>query len=113
MRVKAKGGIVVSACVIIGIALFGFIQKEPYSTEGVMESLWDQHNVQSTGIGGTDPVLDVSVYDEKDIAEVESYLQNNLSKEDLEHYKLIVYQYSENPWEFRENAQEKRKSVYE
>ncbi|AVK84534.1 hypothetical protein C3943_13605 [Lysinibacillus sp. B2A1] len=62
-----------------------------------MESLWVKHNVQSTMIGDTDPNLDVSVYDKKDITDVKSYLENNLSEEDLEHYKLNVYQYSENP----------------
>ncbi|MBY0223957.1 hypothetical protein [Sporosarcina aquimarina] len=112
MRVKTKFGVFFSVFAVIGIALVGFMQKEPYSTEAVMDSLWDNHNVQSTSIGDTDSVLDVSVYEEKDITEVESYLKNNLSKEDLEHYKLIVYRYSENQWEFRENAQGKHKSVY-
>lgn len=111
MEVKTKVGIFVAACAIIGIALFGFMQKEPYSTEVVMESLWDKYSVQSTAIGDTEPVLDVSVYEEKDISEVESYLKNNLSKEDLEYYKLIVYQFSEDPLKTRENAQEKRKAV--
>lgn len=109
---KRKFGVFVLACAVIGLALLVFTQKEPYSTEAVMDSLWVKYNVQSTGIGDTDPVLDVSVYDEKDITEVESYLKNNLSKEDLEYYKLIVYQFSEDPLEFRKNAQEKRKSVY-
>lgn len=111
MGVKNKVRIIVSASAIIGIALFGFMQREPYSTEAVMDSLWDKHNVQSTMIGDTDPILDVSVYNENDITVVESYLKSKLSKEDLEHYKLIVYQFSEDLLEFRENAQEKRKSV--
>jgi len=112
MGVKSKFGIFVLACAVIGIALFVFTQKEPYSTEAVMDSLWVKHNVQSTMIGDTDPVLDVSVYDEKDITVVKSYLENNLSEEDLEHYKLNVYQYSENPFEFIKNAQENRESDY-
>ncbi|MCG3088776.1 hypothetical protein [Sporosarcina cyprini] len=112
MKLKTTVGMFISACAIIGIVLFGLMKKEPYSTVAVMDSLWDKYDVQSTMIGDTEPVLDVSVYDEKDIIKVESYLKNNLSKEDLAHFKLVVYQYSENIWEFRENAQEKRKSVY-
>jgi len=109
MNFKRKLGILALVCLVTDIALFGLIQKEPYSTEAVMDSLWKQHNVQSTmidGISEANPVLDVSVYDEKDINGVEDYLNNSLSKEDLEHYKLNVYQWSENPLEFRENAQE-------
>jgi hypothetical protein len=104
MKVKSKLGIFILASAVIGIALFGFMQKEPYSTETVMESLSDKHNVQSTMIGDTDPVLDVSVYDKKNIHQVESYLKDNLSKEDLEYYELNVYEYSSDPLEFRDNA---------
>jgi len=106
MKVKGRLGIFVLACVIVVSALFWYTQKEPYSTEAVMDSIWDKYNVQSTMIGGTDPILDVSVYDEVDINKVESYLESNLSEEDLEHYKLNVYQYSSNAKEFRNNAQE-------
>ncbi|QKY69701.1 hypothetical protein [Lentibacillus sp. CBA3610] len=52
------------------------------------------------------PIIDVSVYDEDDITEVESYLGSNLSKADLEQYKLNVYQYSSDVGEFRDNARE-------
>lgn len=106
MSIKNKIGIFVLTCVVIGIALFVYVQKEPYSTEEVMESLWVNHNVQSTMIGDTDPILDVSVYNEEDINKVESYLQNNLSDKDLDYYKLNVYEWSSDPKEFRENAQE-------
>jgi|SRR5699024_41616 len=112
MSLKKKLGILVLGCAVIGIALFEFMHKEPYSTEAVMGSLWDKHNVQSTMIGDTDPILDVSVYGEEDINEVESYLESNLSKKDLEHYKLNVYQYSSNPKEFSDNAQENLDSDY-
>src|SRR5690625_53522 len=106
MKLKTKIGILVSLCAVIGIALFGFMQKEPYSTEAVMDSLWDKQNVQSTMIGETDPVLDVSVYDEKDINDVKSYLKNNLSEEDLKHYELNVYEWSSDVAEMKENAHE-------
>lgn len=97
MSIKSKVGIFVLTCAVIGIALFVYVQKEPYSTEEVMNSLWDNHNVQSTMIGDTDPILDVSVYNEEDIKNVESYLQSNLSDEDLEYYKLNVYEWSSDP----------------
>lgn len=112
MGVKSKFGLFVLACAVIGIALFVFTQKEPYSTAAVMESLLVKHNVQSTMIGDTDPIIDVSVYDKKDITDVKSYLENKLSEEDLEHYKLNVYQYSEDPFEFIKNAQENLESDY-
>lgn len=81
-------------------------------TEAVMSSLWDQYNVQSTMIGITDSVLDVSVYDAKDISEVEGYLEKSLSETDLEHYELNVYEYSFDPLEFSRNAQENQSSNY-
>jgi len=106
MSFKSKLGIFGLTVAIAVFALIAFVQKGSYSTETVMESLWDEHNVQSTMIGDDDPILDVSVYDEENITDVESYLESNLSEEDLEHYKLNVYQYSENPLEFSKNAQE-------
>lgn len=105
MGIKSKVGIFVLTCAVIGIALFVYVQKEPYSTEEVMDSLWDNHNVQSTMIGDTNPVLEVSVFDEKDIKKVEGYLENNLSSQDLEHYKLNVFQWSSDESEYIENAQ--------
>lgn len=39
MRFKTKVGIFVLACAFVGIALFTFSQKEPYSTEAVMGSV--------------------------------------------------------------------------
>ena len=108
MGVKSKFGILILACAVIWIALFVFTQKEPYSTEAVKNSLWVKHNVQSTMIGDTDPVLEVSVFDEKDITVVESYLKNNLSKEDKEHYEINVFLFSENPSEYIKNAQKNR-----
>lgn|SRR5690625_4338540 len=105
MGLKSKIGIFVLGCTVIGTALFWFIQKEPYSTEAIMDDVWDKYEVQSTMIGDTDPVLEVSVFDEKDIKKVEGYLENNLSSQDLEHYKLNVFQWSSDDSEYKENAQ--------
>lgn len=106
VKLRGKLGILILRCAVTVVILLTFLQKEPYSTEEVMESLWVNHNVQSTMIGDTDLILDVSVYNEEDINKVESYLQNNLSDKDLDYYKLNVYEWSSDPKEFRENAQE-------
>jgi len=74
-------------------------------TEAIMDDVLDKYEVQSTMIGDTNPVLEVSVFDEKDIKKVEGYLENNLSSQDLEHYKLNVFQWSSDDSEYRENAQ--------
>ena len=47
--------------------------------------------MQSTQIGGTDPVIWIDVYNKNDIVEVEKYVKENLSKDDLEHYEVIVF----------------------
>ena len=112
MDVKSKFGILVLACTVIWIALFLFTQKEQYSTTVVMDSLWVKHNVQSTMIGDTDAILEVSVFDEKDIIVVENYLKNSLSKKDLKHYEINVFLFSENPSEYIENAQKNLGSNY-
>lgn len=86
MSVKSKLGILISAFVVVLYALFLYMQKEPYSTTTVMESLWDEYGVQSTMIGGEDtegntiPTLWVDVYDKDDIPKIEKYLEKNLSK---------------------------------
>jgi len=109
MKAKGKLGILVLACAVVVSALFWYTQKEPYSTEATVDSLWDKYSVQSTQFDGdkgdANSILSVTVYDEDDITEVESYLESNLSEEDLEHYKLNVYQYSSDVEEFRDNAQ--------
>ncbi|WP_251660913.1 hypothetical protein [Sporosarcina aquimarina] len=67
------------------------MQKEPYSTELVMDSLWAKYEVQSTQIGITDPVITIDVYDKNDIPEIEKYLKAKLSKDDLEHYEIEIF----------------------
>lgn len=101
MSVKGKLGIIISACVVVSSALFWYVQKEPYSTETVMESLWEEYDVQSTMIGGEDtegiviPTLWVDVYDKDDISGVEKYLEKNLSRDDLKYYEIDVFPYEE------------------
>jgi|SRR5699024_5121999 len=109
MRTKNKLGIFGLASVVAVSALFLYTQEEPYSSKAVVESLWDKYegDVQSTQMPAEGfPVIDVSVYDKDDITDVENYLESNLSEEDLEQYKLNVYQYSSDAGKFRDNAQE-------
>ena len=78
MGVKRKLGALILTSVIVMSVVFWFVQKESYSTELVMDSLWDKYEVQSTQIGITDPVITIDVYDKNDIPEVEKYLKAKL-----------------------------------
>ncbi|MDW0110057.1 hypothetical protein [Sporosarcina aquimarina] len=91
MGVKRKLGALILTSVIVMSVVFWFVQKEPYSTELVMDSLWDKYEVQSTQIGITDPVITIDVYDKNDIPEVEKYLKAKLYKDDLEHYEIEIF----------------------
>ena len=91
MGVKRKFGALLLTSVIVMSVVFLYTQQKPYSTEIVMESLWDKYEVQSTGIGVTDPVITIDVYDKNDIPEVEKYLKSKLSKSDLEHYEIEIF----------------------
>lgn len=91
MNMKNKFRLLILGCVLVGSAIFWYTQKEPYSTEVVVNSVWDKFEVQSTQIGVTDPVIWIDVYNKNDIAEVEKYVTENLSKDDLEHYEVNVF----------------------
>lgn len=91
MRIKGKLGLLILVCVVVVSALFWYIEKEPYSTESVVQSMWDKYEVQSFQIGETNRVISVDVYDKDDISEVEEYLKENLSKEDLMQYEIEVF----------------------
>lgn len=99
MNVKNKLGALALGCAVIGLAAFGYTHsteaKESYSTEAVLISLWDEYEgeIQSTQAPSENSsIINVSVYDEKNINDVENYLESNLSEKDLEHYKLNIYQ---------------------
>ena len=97
MSKKSKLGILALVCVAAIIAIITTTQKEPYNTESVLSSLRDKYEdeIQSTQAPGGDfQVIDVSVYDEKDIDKVKNYLKNKLSKEDLKRYDLVIYEWN-------------------
>lgn len=95
MGVKSKLGILILVCVVS--ALFWFTQKEPYSAERVVESVWDKYEVQSFQvgeegeIGKTNFVIRIDLYDKNDIPKVGKYLEDNLSKDDLTRYEIDVF----------------------
>ncbi|WP_060678783.1 hypothetical protein [Virgibacillus halodenitrificans] len=97
MKVNSKLGIVIITAIISVSALTWYIQKEPYSTEVVVDAVWEKYEVQSTQIGGVgeqdegEPTIFVDVYNKNDIAGVEKYLENNLSKADLKAYEIDVF----------------------
>lgn len=91
MGVKRKFGALILTSVIGMSVVFWYTQQKPYSTEQVMNSLWDTYEVQSYSIGDTDPVISIDVYDKNDIPEVEKYLKAKLSKADLKHYEIEVF----------------------
>lgn len=104
MGIKSKLGILIIACVLVVISLSWHSQKEPYSTEAVVDSVWGKFDVQSTQVGEnsvTDSVSDeineanfviwIDVYDKNDIPNVEKYLEENLSNDDLTQYEIEVF----------------------
>ncbi len=91
MSFKRRFGALILAGIIVMSGVFLYSQKEPYSTELVLDSLWESYGIQSTQIGITDPVITIDVYDKNDIPEVEKYLKAKLSKDDLEHYEIEVF----------------------
>ncbi|MBM7632357.1 hypothetical protein [Geomicrobium sediminis] len=101
---KSKLAITGIVCVVSIFALQTLLHKEPSSMQAVMDSLWENHHVQSIHVGDTDSVIAVSIFDKEEIAKVEKYLEQNLSKEKLEHYSLHVFLYSPDDKEFRDNA---------
>lgn len=97
MSVKGKFGILISACVVVVSALFLYMQKEPYSTETVLEFLWDEYGVQSMQFGEEgetdklESIIRIDIYDENDIPKVEQYLEKRLSKEDLTKFEIDIF----------------------
>ena len=91
MGVKRKFGALILTGFIVTSVVFLYTEQKPYSTELVIESLWDKYEVQGTGIGVTDPVITIDVYDKNDIPEVEKYLKAKLSKKDLEYYEIEIF----------------------
>ncbi|UOQ83547.1 hypothetical protein [Gracilibacillus salinarum] len=91
MAVKIKWGMFIF--VVAAVLTFGLSSHhvESYSTESAIQSVWEKYDVQSTMIGESDSVIWVDVYDKKEIPEIKEYLQNRLSKKDMEKYKIEVF----------------------
>lgn len=101
MNFKRKLGLLILVCTVIGVTLYAFIPKEPYSTEAIVHSVWDKFEVQSTQTGEPEapddgePGIFIDVYNEEDIPKVEKYLEKKLSKEDLAKYEIDVFLFEE------------------
>jgi len=91
MGVKRKLGTLILMSIIVMSGVFWYLQQEPYSTELVVNTLFDKYEVQSSQIGITDQIISIDVYDKNDIPEVEAYLKTKLSKNDLKHYEIEVF----------------------
>lgn len=74
-------------------------QEKSYSTENIIDYVWNNYDVQSTQIGGedtgkeVDPTIWIDVYNESQIPEIEAYLKSHLSEDDLDYYKIDVSPY--------------------
>ncbi|GAA0302062.1 hypothetical protein GGQ92_002289 [Gracilibacillus halotolerans] len=97
MSKKFKFGILFLVFVGIISAVFWSEQGESYSVETVVDSVWSEFMVQSSEIGeyenpsDGEPAIFIDVYDKNDIPRVEKYLQDNLSKNDLNKYEIVVF----------------------
>lgn len=97
MRKKYKLGLFFLVSAVIISAVFWNGQSESYSTETVVDSVWSEFKVQSSEIGEYEdpsegePAIFIDVYDKNDIPKVEKHLQDNLSKDDLTKYEIVVF----------------------
>jgi len=91
LGVKRKLGTLILTSIFVMSGVFWYSQQKPYSTELVVNTLFDKYEVQSSQIGITDPIISIDVYDKNDIPQVEVYLKAKLSKNDLEHYEIEVF----------------------
>ncbi|MCX4074718.1 hypothetical protein OQZ55_00110 [Bacillus subtilis] len=69
--------------------------KDEKSTEDltaeVLESAWDKFGLFSFEIGRTDPAITIGMDHTKSEAQLREYLNNNLSEDAKEKYKLYIF----------------------
>ncbi|MEK3953770.1 MULTISPECIES: hypothetical protein [Psychrobacillus] len=61
MGVKRKLGTLILTSIIVISGVFWYSQQEPYSTELVVNTLFDKYEAQSSQIGITDPIISIDV----------------------------------------------------
>ncbi|MEK3936100.1 hypothetical protein MKY41_12295 [Sporosarcina sp. FSL W7-1349] len=86
---RVKWGIFVLLFVVI-FAFIGYAQKEPYSTEKVLQSAWDKFELESFQIGVSDPIIWVEIAEGENEEDVRKYLEKELSKPDLKKFQINI-----------------------
>ncbi|MEQ5999975.1 hypothetical protein U2I83_10650 [Bacillus amyloliquefaciens] len=84
-------GVLIIVC--FSVFLYGAVThsfKNQKSTEEVLESAWDEFGLFSFGIGETDPVISIGMDKTKNEEELRRYLNDNLSEEAKEKYKVKI-----------------------
>ncbi|MEX3914284.1 hypothetical protein AB4672_21160 [Bacillus paralicheniformis] len=79
-------------------------------TAEVLESAWDEFGLFSFQIGRTDPAITIGMDHNKSEAKLREYLDDNLSEDAKEKYKLYIFTDEDDPLfgnEHREYLQEK------
>ncbi|CAM4413761.1 hypothetical protein BAMA_10470 [Bacillus manliponensis] len=66
------------------------IREERIAT--VLEDAWEKYDLSSFQIGVTDPTIWVEIEEIEHKKELITYLEKNISKSDLNHYKIDVFE---------------------
>lgn len=89
MKKKLIGGlIIVCSGLMYSVVIHPF--KNQKSTEKVLESAWDEFGLFSFEVGETDPVIAIGMDKTKSEEELRRYLNDNLSEETKEKYKVKI-----------------------
>ncbi|MEC2307589.1 hypothetical protein [Bacillus atrophaeus] len=80
--------VLVPVLIMSGITLIESNKKVPVE---VLESAWDEFGLFSFEIGITDPAITIGMDQTKSEAKLREYLNNNLSKEAKEKYKIYIF----------------------
>jgi predicted Zn-dependent protease len=103
---KIISGLMVVVVALILIVYTNIKEAESYSTASVLESVWDEFGLFSFFIGeeaedinpttgeDLDPTIWIEMDETKSELELREYLEENLSKSDLNHYKIEIAQRS-------------------
>ncbi|ATL39656.1 MULTISPECIES: hypothetical protein [Bacillus amyloliquefaciens group] len=89
--IKKLIGVLIIVC--FSVFMYGAVThpfKHQKSTEEVLESAWDEFDLFSFGIGETDPVISIGMDKTKSEEELRRYLNDNLSEEVKEEYKVEI-----------------------
>lgn len=92
MQRKRQIIILVSLCLFIGIGTWLFIERSSPDPEDVVEDIASEYDLFSKSIGedGSGHFIMINLKNSEDIPEVEQYLEEHLSKKDLEKYSIEV-----------------------